>query len=339
MERLPSGKYRYKLYIGMRDGKRQYKSFVAETPYKAQEAAEGWKRIHLPSDDDPTLLQAVEGFLAARENTLSPSTYNDYRNKFEFLQDFAPDIFKKKLSVIRAQDFQVLVNRLAVKPKQNGRKISPKTVLSYYSLLNAVMGYHGIKIENVRLPQRKPPELNIPEDETVRRLLSVIKGTNLEIPVLLAALGPMRRGEICALTLQDIEGNIVHVRKSMVLDSEKQWRIKYPKSTAGFRDIEYPSYVTDLIREKGYIVECNPDTLTKHFVRVLQRHGFEHFRFHDLRHYAASFLLALGIPPLYVMERGGWQSQHSMRRYTHALDKQRSEFSKIANDAFANLMG
>lgn len=338
-EKLPSGKYRYKLYTGMKDGKRHYMSFVAETASKAREEAERWKTLNLSSGSNQSLLEASRAFLRDRKNTLSPSTYNDYANRIEYLQDFAPDLFKKRLSAVTTRDLQALVNRLSAKPKKTGGVISPKTVMAYYSLLDTVLKYHGVKIDNVHLPQRKPPELVIPEDETVTRLLQVIKGTNLEIPVLLAALGPMRRGEICALTLNDIDGNIVHVSKSMVLTNERDWQIKYPKTSAGFRDIEYPAYVTDLIREKGYIVNCNPDTLSKHFVRVLSRHGFDHFRFHDLRHYAASFLLALGIPPLYVMERGGWQSQHSMRRYTHALDKQKAEFASLANSAFEKIMG
>lgn len=339
-EKLPSGKYRYKLYIGMKDGKRQYKSFVAESAYKAQEAAEEWKVRHLPSDDDPSLLQASEAFLAARTDILSPSTYRDYRNRIEYLKQFAPDLWKKRLSAIRALDIQTLVNRLATKPSERDRTkpISPKTVAEYYGVVETILSSYGIRFD-VKLPQRKPPELNIPEDATIRQLLSVIKGTNLEIPVLLAALGPMRRGEICALTMDDIdfEKHIVHVRKSMVEDENKQWVIKFPKSTAGFRDIEYPQYVTDLIKEKGFIVKANPDTVSSHLRRVLQRHGIKHFRFHDLRHYAASFLLALDIPTVYVMERGGWQSQQSMRRYVHALEKQKAEFASKANAEFEKL--
>ena len=44
------------------------------------------------------------------------------------------------------------------------------------------------------------------------------------------------------------------------------------------------------------------------------------------------------IPPLYVMERGGWSSPQTMRRYLHVLDKQREEFSATANAAFTEAL-
>ena len=156
---------------------------------------------------------------------------------------------------------------------------------------------------------------------------------------MLAALGPMRRGEICALTMDDIDftNNIVHVRKSMTKKGKK-WIIKYAKTNAGARDIQYPVEVIDKIKEQGYITHCNPDTITGNFSRHLVRHGLPHFRFHDLRHFAASFLLAANIPPVYVMERGGWESDQAMKRYIHILDKQRIEYEEKSSTAFGDLL-
>ena len=111
-----------------------------------------------------------------------------------------------------------------------------------------------------------------------------------------------------------------------------------PTSAAGKRDIEYPEEVIEKIRHQGYVTNCNPKTLSGNFTRHLKRHKLPKFRFHDLRHYAASFLLALNIPANYVMERGGWQSDQTMRRYIHILDKQRKQFSDQANTAFKDLL-
>lgn len=84
-------------------------------------------------------------------------------------------------------------------------------------------------------------------------------------------------------------------------------------------------YVTDKIQERGYVSKSTPDTITKRFNRTLSRHGFEHFRFHDLRHFAASFQIALGIPPEYIMERVGgvpatrWQG--IFMHWTHSANR------------------
>lgn len=339
-EKLPSGQYRYKLYIGKdRDGKKRYKSFTASTMAKAQKAAYKWQEEHIPDEGDPTLKQACDMFLANRSAALSPATVRTYTQKLDYLAERYTDLFKSHLSRVSSERIQSMVNDLATKTHdRTGKPIKPKTVMTYYSAVKTVLRANGITMRKINLPQEDLPDLNIPEEEVVRRLLQTIHGTSLEIPVLLAALGPMRRAEICGLRLEDIDGNTVHVRREKVLNADKEWIIKVPKTKAGQRDIVYPAYVTDLIREKGQIYSGNPTTLTHNFTRLLSRHGFEHFRFHDLRHYAASFLLALKVPAVYVMERGGWENEASMKRYIHALSKQKMEYADLANAEFSRLL-
>lgn len=50
-------------------------------------------------------------------------------------------------------------------------------------------------------------------------------------------MGPMRLGEICALNISDIEGNVVHVSKNLVRTENNTWLIKSLKSYAGEIDI------------------------------------------------------------------------------------------------------
>lgn len=102
---------------------------------------------------------------------------------------------------------------------------------------------------------------------------------------MLAAFGPMRRGEICALDSECISGNTVHVMKNMVLDSSRSWMIKSPKFYSGDRYIEFPDFVTNLLAEKsGRITTLTPDALTCRFHRLVKRSGVHSFRFHDLCH-------------------------------------------------------
>lgn len=332
----------YRLYLGKDPhGKRLYKSFTADTLKKAKDAARQWKVLHPASPSDTTLRDACARFLETRSATLSPSTLADYTHRVNYLSILFPDLFKARLAAITTDRLQEVVNVLAGKSNDNNntKRLSPKTVYNYYSLINAVLESNGLYVRNVRLPQRQRPDLNIPEEEMVKQLIESIKGTSLEIPVLLAALGPMRRGEICGLTMDDIDfdNNIIHVRKSKAL-SDSGYVIKQPKSSAGNRDIRYPAEVIQLIKEQGYVTNLNPKTLSGNFSRHLQRHNIPHFRFHDLRHYAASFLLAKGVPAVYVKERGGWESDQTMQRYVHALDKQRQQYAQQAADVFQALL-
>ena len=78
------------------------------------------------------------------------------------------------------------------------------------------------------------PHLYIPSDEDVKQLIGAAKGTEMELPILLAAFGPMRRGEIAALTIDNIHGNTVHVCVNMVrTENHNEWIVKTPKSGGG----------------------------------------------------------------------------------------------------------
>lgn len=161
----------------------------------------------------------------------------------------------------------------------------------------------------------------------------------MELPVLLAAFGPMRRGEICALSSEDISGNIVHVCKNMVINGDREWIIKTPKSYAGDKYIDYPDFVSDKWRGmKGRIVRLTPDSITNRFNRLLKRNGIPHFRFHDLRHYSASIQHALGIPDSYIMQRGGWGNDGTLKAvYRHVLEEQAKQMDHMANNYFSEL--
>ncbi|MCB7523198.1 tyrosine-type recombinase/integrase [[Clostridium] hylemonae] len=53
---------------------------------------------------------------------------------------------------------------------------------------------------------------------------------------------------------------------------------------------------------------------------MFKQAGLNHFRFHDLRHYSASIQHALGIPDAYIMERGGWETDGTLKSiYRHTL--------------------
>lgn len=338
-EHLPSGKVRYRIYIGKdASGKKRYKSFTAETLRQAKKDAQAWLAVNPQDGPDVSLAEACERFLAVRSATLSPSVWSDYKHRLDYLGNHYPDLFKLPLKAIDTNRIQWLTNELAQKPHERNKKknISAKTVGNYISLLGTILRTNGVRIDDVQLPQYQKPDLNIPETELVKRLLDSVAGTHLEVPILLAALGPMRRSEICGLKMEDIDfdRNIIHVREARVRAYDGTMVDKDPKTAAGNRDILFPAEVIRKIQQQGYVTHCKPNTISGNFSRHLSRHGLPHFRFHDLRHYAASFLLALKIPAVYVKERGGWESDETMRRYIHALEQQKNEYAEQASAAF-----
>ena len=53
----------------------------------------------------------------------------------------------------------------------------------------------------------------------------------------------MRRSEICALTPEDIEGDVIHINKALVQDENREWIVKATKTTESTRDIVVPAEI------------------------------------------------------------------------------------------------
>ena len=334
---LASGNYRILAYdYTDAAGKKHYKSFTAPTKKEAKMMADRWKidRSHEEPEDEQehlTVYDAIGKYMDVKSGVLSPSTIRGYTGIRK--QYFSGSFGQKDLLTLTNPAVQVWISELS-------SRLSPKTVRNAYGLLSATMDMFSPDIHlKVTLPQKKKPELYCPNDDDVKKLLEHIKGTELEIAVLLAAFGPLRRGEICALTSDDIEGTTIRVSKSMVKGPDKEWYIKQPKTFGSYRDIDMPDFVIKRIAGiKGPVVKMNPDYLTHRFGRVLKLIDVPHFRFHDLRHYAASIMHAIGVPDQYILTRGGWASDNVMKTvYRNTIDLEAVRQTKKINHHFSKL--
>jgi integrase len=66
-----------------------------------------------------------------------------------------------------------------------------------------------------------------------------------------------------------------------------------------------------------------------------KRAGIENFRFHDLRHTWASWLIQSGVPLSILQEMGGWESIEMVRRYAHLAPDHLTEHSRQIDAIFA----
>ncbi len=272
----------------------------------------------------------MDEYIESRSAVLSPSTVREYKR---IRKCSLQGIMNKKLLLITQQMIQTEINKEALNH-------SPKSVKNVHGLLSIVMKtYRPDFMLQTKLPQKVRPKLYVPSDDDVKKLMDAVKDTPMELPVLLAAFGPMRRGEICALDSNHINGNIVHVEFSMALNDKNEWVIKKPKSYAGERYIQFPDFVIDKLKgRKGLVAGLLPFQISNHFDRILKKAGLPHFRFHDLRHYSASIQHALGISDAYIMQRGGWGNDGILKEvYRHAMEGQAAEMNRKANEHFENL--
>ena len=160
---------------------------------------------------------------------------------------------------------------------------------------------------------------------------------------MLAAFGSLRRSEISALDILDESACTIHVNKAMVQNEFKEWVIKPPKTTSGDRYVTLPKFVVNVLTrerlENGRFTNMNPNQITKRFSIVLKQLGIPHFKFHALRHYNASIMLAMGVPDKYAAARGGWGSSDVMKKvYQHLIDEKKIEVDNMLNSHFEKLV-
>lgn len=340
-KKLPSGSWRCQIFSHKDEtGKRIYKSFTCSDPSPkgkriCEDMATAWARDKETSlASSKTFKMAVDEYIALRQNTLSPRSIEEYKRIHRlYLSDLDP----KRIDSIVQNDIQKVIDQCA-------SKLSSKTVIDIHGLISAVMKQERPQFAlRTSLPQRVKPNLTIPSDEDIMALLDAVKGSDLELPIMLAAFGPMREGEICALRMENINGNTVHVCENMLkktVDKKTTWIIRHPKSTESNRFIDYPESVCKLWEGKtGRITDMNPNILYKRFKKTLAQLKMSGIRFHDLRHWCASTLHAQGVPDAYIMQRGGWSSDRILKAvYRHTLDNYQKSMIDLANSHFEKIM-
>lgn len=320
IEKLPSGSYRIrKTYKG------QVYTVIFDCKPTQKEAmvamAKELEKVQ-QKHETMTFKVAYERYIESKRNVLSPSTIMGYDT---IIRQTTKKFLDKRVSDITALDVQEEINLVA-------KKCSPKTVRNHHSLISAVLGVFSPNLKlTTTLPQKLKKEPYIPSDEDVRRILEYARDTEYEIPILLACYG-LRRSEICALQLEDIDGDIVHINKAMVPNENREWVIKSTKTTSSTREVVIPMEIADKIRARGYIYKGYPNCITNYLKRTERSLGMPQFSIHKLRHYFASKMSAMNVPEADIIRMGGWETDHVMKRiYRHSMeDKDKARQREIS---------
>lgn len=330
-QRLPSGSWRCQVMV---DGKRV--SVVAETAGEAQAKAVALKAGLIEKAKKPSSLtvgQAIDRYIESKDAVLSPSTIAGYKRiRTNAVQDLMP----LRLSDLTQEQIQRAVNNMA-------KKKSSKSVRNAHGLLSAVVReYRPDMLLRTTLPQKQKPEIEIPSDEDIGTIMRAAVGTEMELPVLLAVWLGLRVSEIRGLTWDCISGNILHVNKAIV-EGLNGSEVKGTKTYSGDRKLRAPQYLLELIekqpRTDDYIIHMSGQAIYKRFVRLCEKAGLPHYRFHDLRHANASIMLALGIPDKYAMERMGHATSNMLKTvYQHTMASKQEEVADVVDNYFMEKM-
>lgn len=265
-----------------------------------------------PISNKDTFEECARAYISSKSNVLSPSTIRGYNAVLRTM----PDDFKSlSISKITQIDIQTLINN-------NASIHKPKTTRNLHGFISAVLRQYRPSLNlYTTLPKKAEIEYYTPSEDDIKRILTASSNKPFyHIPFQLGVMG-LRRSEICALTLDDIKDNILTINKSMVMDINSNWVVKpSSKTDAGNRNIYIPAALVEEITKQGFIYKGKPGSLLDGLNSYQDKLNIPRFRFHDLRHFFASYAHSQGISDADIMASGGWKSDHTMKRvYRHEM--------------------
>lgn len=159
----------------------------------------------------------------------------------------------------------------------------------------------------------------------------------------------MRKGEIFALTWNDIQGNVIKVTKSLSQTLKGADRITAPKNAASIRDIQVPEPLSEALRE--HLTRCKEFTgfSTEWYIcgglRALrstslqnkakaysQKAAVKEIRIHDFRHSHASLLAHAGINIQEIARRLGHSKvSTTLNTYSHLYPAEKERALEVLN--------
>jgi integrase len=288
--------------------------------------------------------EKVESFverMLASDHDLAPSTRAGYRDTWE--NHVKKRLGHRPIGSVSARELQAFVDQLIADGIGNGTLTTIRQLLA--KTFN--LAFHEGAIprpltSRLRLPKYRRKKLS---RETLQGWADAIKplASSIEpryqLAVYLAALLGLRAGEIGGLRVQDVdlERRQITIRQAVrTVDGVPE--IADTKTEAGERTIAVPVHLMDAIA--AYTREFPPAddgriftaaqgglvshlTLNKALQKAIVATSSPSMRFHDLRHLAASTMIAVGINPNVVKERLGHSTLAiTMDRYGHLFPEQ-----------------
>lgn len=344
-KKTPAGTWRVRVYdYTDAAGKEHVKSFTAPTKAAAELKAASFvsaKKSRRQALDAGTVGALVDEYIRLVEPTLSPSTVTAYRR---VRAHAFPDLMTMPVARLTSARVQAAINAELLRPAERSRKpLTPKTLRNEWGVVSAALNELADLRFSPKLPTYQVAPKDLPDPAEV---LAAVHGTDVELPVSLALCLSLTISEIRGLRASDFDGEAVTVRQ-VVIDTDHGPVVKAAGKTATrLRRVSVPSFVARLINEStpyrlwaqtgadGFLEPRSRSAIYGRWQTVCKRAGLS-MSFHALRALNASAMLALGVPDLYAMQRGGWKSPTVMKKhYQQTLDQERRRVDQTINEYF-----
>lgn len=319
-------------------------------------------------DNDILFADFMLKWLEIAKSSIQITTYASYQG---MIQGVIEPYFRKegiRLADLKAVDLQEFYTKQL-------ERVTANSVIHYHANIHKALKY-AVKIDliptnpadKVERPKKNAFRGDFYSAEEINALLAIVRGTKLEIPVLLGAFYGLRRSEVLGLKWDaiDFEANTLEIRHILTqayLDGKKVLvQADRAKNKSSLRTLPLIPEIRDRLLEikgqqevykklcgrcynkeyLGYLCVdevgniLRPNYISESFPKLLKANGMRPIRFHDLRHSCASLLLANGVPMKQIQEWLG----HSDFSTTANIYAHLDYSSKLSSaQAMANSLG
>jgi integrase len=342
---LKNGRYYAVLNYRNAGGQRKTKWIALGLPEKGNkrkaeaELARLWAEFEPPKEvgdlsSDMLFTDYLLEWLEIAKGRLAVATYSSYAAMIK--KPVGPYFRQRNLTLreLEARHLQMFYSKML-------RKVKPNTVIHYHAIIHSALKYAvktDMLVQNVADKVERPKKNSFQpvflSAEEMQKMFEALRGTKLELPVLVAAFYGFRRGEVLGLKWDaiDFDQNTITIRHTVtscdldgkrVLVASDTTKTKSSMRTLPLvpfmrerlltlkeeqqenRRLCGRSYIKDYleyvcVNEIGDLIK--PHYVTESFPKLLKAKGMRQIRYHDLRHSCASLLLANGVPMKQIQE-------------------------------------
>ena len=306
-------------------------------------------------DSSMKFYELLEQWLEAAKTRLRESTYRNYKTVME-----AHIIPYFKNTGIKVRDLKPM--HLEEYYRRKLETLSPVTIQKHHANIYSALEYarknHIVSFNAAKdawCPARKKKQVgSFYTMEQIARLREVIAGETVEVPLMLISSYGFRRSEALGLKWDavDFDAKTITIRAVLVISGTELSFVEDTKSSASKRTLpmsdELAAYLQKVkakqeqdkalygncYHDDGFVcakedgTPIHPAYLTRRFKRIAQKNGLPVIRLHDLRHSAATNLLAMGFS---VKDVSVWLGHAdvttTLNIYSHVLEQSKADMA------------
>lgn len=351
----PDGRWEARLLVGVKpDGKLDQRSVYGKTRAEVQKKLtdlrkrQGEGTLGDPKAERQVLRDFMARWLAATKGSIGDRTWQRYADVVRL--HILPTLGNRKLAALRPDDLQRLYSA------KLDAGLSALTVRYLHAVIHRALAdaaRWGDVPRNVADAVRKPAaphhEIHPPSPDELRQFLAAAEehGDPLRALWTVAVYAGCRQGELLGLTWDDLDldAGKLTVRRTLASTSGAVPTFANPKTAGSRRTVKLPPAAVSVLRDhrQRQIAErlalgadyaaynlvfatrlgtpLGKRNVLRDYKLALRRAGLaETYRFHDLRHAAATMLLAAGVHPKVAAERLGHSDvRMTLNVYSHVL--------------------